>query len=176
MNKKLLKYEIIGFLFVSVIGTLCHFVYDWTNKNPVVGLFVPVNESPWEHLKLIFFPYFIYSVFESIKLTKDKFYIYTSKLIGVLVGIFMLLAVFYICTGVTGKNISAVNIISFFIGVASAFIVSYFLINNSFGGSVSNTISVICFIILALLFMFATKFQLEIPFFQDPQTKLYGAK
>lgn len=176
MNKKLLKYEIIGFIIVSIIGTILHFMYDWTNKNDIVGLFVPVNESPWEHLKLLFFPYSIYSIFESIKLTKDKFYIFTPKLISLLSGMFMTLSIFYVCTGATGKNISVVNVISFFVGVATSFLVSYHLINKSFGGSLSNTISIICFILMALIFMFATKFPIEIPLFQDPQTKLYGIK
>ena len=56
MSKTLLKLDIIGFVFVSVIGTLAHFVFEWSGNNTVVGLFCPINESPWEHLKLIFFP------------------------------------------------------------------------------------------------------------------------
>ena len=51
MSKTLLKLDIIGFVFVSVIGTLAHFVFEWSGNNTVVGLFCPINESPWEHLK-----------------------------------------------------------------------------------------------------------------------------
>ena len=56
MKPSLKKIEWISFLAASVLGTLFHFVYGWSGENPVAGLFFPVNESTWEHLKLIFFP------------------------------------------------------------------------------------------------------------------------
>ena len=52
-----LKSNIIkGILFVSIAGTLAHFVYEWSNNNYILGFFFPVNESTWEHMKLFFFP------------------------------------------------------------------------------------------------------------------------
>ena len=52
----LLKFTILGIIFTVITGTLLHFVYDLSNGNPVVGLFAPINESVWEHLKLLFYP------------------------------------------------------------------------------------------------------------------------
>ena len=52
MKNTLKKSEIFGAIFVMVFGTLMHFFYDWSGKNPVVALFAPYNESTWEHLKL----------------------------------------------------------------------------------------------------------------------------
>lgn len=37
-------------------GCVLHFVYGWL-PNAVTALFSPVNESLWEHLKLVFWPY-----------------------------------------------------------------------------------------------------------------------
>lgn len=60
-NKKFYKrYIVTGFLFVGILGTLFHFVYDWCRLARLIGLFVPVNESTWEHMKLLFFPMLIY--------------------------------------------------------------------------------------------------------------------
>ena len=57
MKDKCLKtYTIIGVFFVLAAGSLAHFLYDWTGSNAIAGLFVPVNESVWEHMKLLFFP------------------------------------------------------------------------------------------------------------------------
>ena len=56
------RYTMIGILFVLVAGTLAHFLYDWTGRNPVAGLFAPVSESIWEHMKLVFFPSVLYSL------------------------------------------------------------------------------------------------------------------
>ena len=79
MNKKLFKLEIIGFIFVSIVGTLSHFLYDWLGKNVFAGVFCPVNESPWEHLKLLFFPFAIYTVYMYIKLKNIKFNVFFAQ-------------------------------------------------------------------------------------------------
>ncbi len=60
-DKKFYKrYIVTGFLFVGIFGTLFHFVYDWCRQARLTGLFVPVNESTWEHMKLLFIPMLIY--------------------------------------------------------------------------------------------------------------------
>ncbi len=57
---------ICGILFTSVLGSLLHFVYEWTGENPLAALFSPVNESVFEHCKLLFFPALLYTLFEII--------------------------------------------------------------------------------------------------------------
>ena len=51
MNSK--KLFIWGFLFVSVIGSLLHFVYEWSGNNSIVRLFAPWNESTREPSKTV---------------------------------------------------------------------------------------------------------------------------
>ena len=48
-----LKTNLFRFIFISVLGVLLHFTYEWSGDNAVVGLFSAVNESTWEHLKLL---------------------------------------------------------------------------------------------------------------------------
>ena len=50
---------ILAAIVVFVLGTLAHFVYDWSGQNSFIGLLTPVNESTWEHMKLLFFPMLI---------------------------------------------------------------------------------------------------------------------
>ena len=52
MQKRLLRWELIGFAFTGAVGTLLHFVYEWTGGNPLIAAFCAVNESTWEHMKL----------------------------------------------------------------------------------------------------------------------------
>ena len=54
--KNIRSWLIAGFIFTAVFGTLSHFFYDWSNENVLIGLISPVNESTWEHMKLLFFP------------------------------------------------------------------------------------------------------------------------
>ncbi len=63
---------VIGIFFVLITGTLAHFLYEWTGKNFIAGLFTPVNESIWEHMKLIFFPILAYAIYIIRKLQTDN--------------------------------------------------------------------------------------------------------
>ena len=47
---------------VIVLGSLCHFLYDWSGGLSLAALFCPVNESVWEHLKLLYFPFLLVSL------------------------------------------------------------------------------------------------------------------
>lgn len=53
---KIKKYQIISAIFVCIAGTLLHFTYEIFGKNNFIASFSAVNESVWEHLKLLFFP------------------------------------------------------------------------------------------------------------------------
>lgn len=61
---KIKKYEIWGAILTIIIGSLLHFVFDWSGGNKFVAIFGAVNESTWEHLKLAFWPAFFYMFFE----------------------------------------------------------------------------------------------------------------
>ena len=75
MQKKnsILIFEIISTIFVMVLGTLLHFTYKWSNNNMLVGIFSPINESIWEHLKLMFFPMLITIIIGYLYKGKDFF-------------------------------------------------------------------------------------------------------
>ena len=58
------KWQIWGAVLTIVVGSLLHFVYGWSGEFKIVALFAAVNESTWEHLKLAFWPTFIFSIVE----------------------------------------------------------------------------------------------------------------
>ena len=41
---------VIAIIFISVIGTLLHFMYEWSGHNKVVSLFAAVNERQCQYL------------------------------------------------------------------------------------------------------------------------------
>ena len=47
---------ILTCLLAMLAGTGLHFLYEWL-PNPVTALLSPINESLWEHIKLIYWPY-----------------------------------------------------------------------------------------------------------------------
>ena len=54
MKKRLLLWETAGFLFTAAVGALLHFSYDWSGGTVLAAAFSAVNESTWEHMKLLF--------------------------------------------------------------------------------------------------------------------------
>ena len=65
MDKKEVRNWQIGVTIFSIIfGTLLHFLYEWSNENQIIALFSAVNESTWEHLKLVFFPMLVAGIVE----------------------------------------------------------------------------------------------------------------
>ena len=174
MSKKLLKHDIIGFIFVSIIGTLAHFVYEWTDESVIAALFCPINESPWEHLKLIFFPYLIWTIIQAFIMKGTKSLL-PAKFIGVFVGMTATLSFFYTYTGIIGRNIDLLNILSFFIGVFIAFLIDYIIIKSEkMQGKSENITAVILFVIMSEIFILFTFAPPLIPLFKDPITSSYG--
>ena len=66
MKRELRRWEIVGFIATGLFGTLLHFVYEWTGGNRVIAVFSAVNESTWEHMKLLFIPFLVFTVVEFI--------------------------------------------------------------------------------------------------------------
>lgn len=173
-NNILFRYTIIGFIFVSILGSLAHFFYQWSDYNFFVGLFSAVNESTWEHLKLLFFPCLIWSAAEYFLLGRPKS-LFLSKAIGVITGMAFIIIFFYTYTGAIGKSVDILNIFSFFIGAAISFTVDYQLIkNNKFNSNAELATGIALLISLCIFFILFTVYPVKIPLFKDPITSTYG--
>ena len=122
---QLKRYTLIGAIFVTVLGTLSHFFYDLSNQNFIVGFFSPINESTWEHMKLVFFPMLLFSFFAISKI-KDNYPCITSSLLsGILLGTFLIPIIFYTYTGILGYNVFILDLLTFLLSVIGAFFVAY---------------------------------------------------
>ncbi len=152
MKKHVLICTIVCALFVAVLGTLGHFFYQWSGYNHYVGLFFPVNESTWEHMKLFFFPALIcYIVLCFIKRNNHPCILYAFPK-TIFLGTFLIPVLFYTYSGILGFNVSFLDISTFYISVILSFLYLY-----------KTTVSVkkldyslawnISLIFLALLFM-----------------------
>ena len=127
--KSLKTYMILGAVFVSILGTIFHFVYDWTGNNTIISIFVPVNESIWEHTKLIFFPMLLYSIYLNKKITAKYPYINSAMILGELSGVLSIIVLYYTYSGIIGYNIAFADISIFYISVVIAFYIAYKTVN-----------------------------------------------
>lgn len=119
------RYTIVGIIFVLIIGTIAHFLYHWSGNHRIVGLFTPVNESIWEHMKLLFFPMLLYSVILIVKFRKEYPCIISALCFGILTGSVLIPLFYYAYMAVTGRDIFALDIGIFLISIIIAFWLSY---------------------------------------------------
>ena len=172
--KKIINWQIAGFAFTVIIGTAFHFLFIWTNESIVAAFVSPVNESIWEHIKLLFFPMFAYALFEYSFWGKQYARFWCIKLKGILTGMALIPTLYYTYTGIIGESLDWFNIVIFF-GVAG---LVYLVETKMFQGNKTCRIpSEYAFVILCIsgiIFFVFTFYPPEIPFFQDPVSKTYG--
>ena len=161
--------SLIGFFTVSLMGVVGHFLYELSGNNQFVGLFMPVSESVWEHLKLLFFPFMVY-VFAEIavygrKITGFLF----SRITGVIVGLVFIPTAYFIYTAVIGKNFAPLDILLYFIGVFISFNISYKRILQGHDKNIWKTVSaIILFLGISALFIGLTYFPPNTALFISP--------
>lgn len=125
MKKQILICTILCALFVAVFGTLGHFFYEWSGNNHYVGLFFPVNESTWEHMKLFFFPALLcYIVLCLLKRNNSPCIVYAFPK-AIFLGTFLIPVLFYTYSGILGFNVSFIDIATFYISVLLSFLYLY---------------------------------------------------
>ncbi len=117
--------SLVGFFAVSIMGVIGHFLYGLSGHNIAVGLFTPVNESIWEHLKLLFFPFLVYTAAEWLRYGRKTEGFLFSRAVGVMVGLVFIPVVYFAYTAVFGRNFAPVDMLLFFIAVFLSFWVSY---------------------------------------------------
>ncbi len=172
MKRSFGTWQLLGYGVTVLSGTLLHFLYEWLGESPWIAAFSGVNESTWEHMKLLFWPLFIYGIIESF-FFKDKAGFFGIKLRGTLLGLLLIPVIYYTYNGVIGKSPDWVNIAIFFISAAAVFIYEVRLYNRE-KQLKSTPAPLIALISLALLFILFTYKTPCLEIFRDPITGSFG--
>lgn len=170
-----MKIFIIGFAFISIIGTLLHFVYDWSKHNKVVALFGAVNESTWEHIKIAILPYLIWSLVDGYIYGINPNYFF-AKLVGILAIILIIPIIFYGYRLISKKAILVIDIFIFYLAIFCSQYFSYLALNMHQIPFYLNYIALILLFIIFGFYMVATLMPLETFLFKDPITNKYGLR
>ena len=130
MNRDLKRYVVEGFIIVSVLGTVFHFVYDFLGQNFFIGFFFPVNESTWEHMKLVFIPMWLYSFYGRRFIGNSKAADFAMRY-GAIMGTWFVPFIFYSYRGILGFGAQWLDIATFYVSVFMAFVVEYHILKYS---------------------------------------------
>ena len=172
MKKSYWIWSLVGFAATSLGGTLLHFLYDLSGKAKWIAPFSGVNESTWEHMKLLFWPMLLFALLQSI-FFRERGDFWCIKLRGILLGLILIPILFYTYNGAIGKSPDFINIAIFFISA----LIAYFyetrrLYKDESPCKKGRAIALLC--ALALLFALFTFKAPEIGLFRDPLTGAYG--
>lgn len=174
MKKSLSYWQTAGFLFTCIAGVILHFLFDWTNQSLLVAPFSAVNESIWEHMKLLFFPMFVFSLVENFFMEEEYDNFWCIKLRGTVLGLALIPVLYYTINGIFGAAPDWVNIAIFFVSVAISYLseTRLFIKNSLKCKSSYRAFLILCVILLAFVVM--TFNPPHIPLFKDPVTNTYG--
>ncbi len=173
MKKNISTWQFAGFIFVSAFGTLLHFLYDLTDS-AAAALFSGVNESTWEHMKLLFFPMLLFAIIQGFFIGKEYEGFWCIKLKGTLLGLILIPVLFYTLNGIFGKTPDYINIAIFFIAAAVSFIYETRQFGKEDISCKYPKAAVAVFCLIALAFWVFTFIPPEIPLFRDPINGTFG--
>ena len=173
MKRSIGLWQLMGFAITSLGGTLLHFLYEWLGEAVWIAPFSGVNESTWEHMKLLFWPMFIYAVIQSFFFQEREDF-WNIKLKGIAFGLILIPIIFYTYNGVIGRSPDWINIAIFFASAATAYIYETRQFNKDSTESKNSKIAFYLLCVIALLFVIFTFRTPKIGLFKDPLTESFG--
>jgi hypothetical protein len=173
-KRAILRYELVGMLFIILLGSVLHFTFEWSGYNPVVGMFSAVNESVWEHLKLGFWPALLYAIIEYRQIKKETNNFFLAKTVVPYAITAIIPLIFYSYTSITGESIFLIDILSFFVAVVIAQFLSYRLLIHKQLSDKLEKAALVALLLLCAAFIVFTFYPPHLPPFQDPISGEYG--
>ena len=173
MKRSIGLWELMGFAVTSLGGTLLHFLYEWLGKAVWIAPLSGVNESTWEHMKLLFWPMLLFAAVQSL-FFRDRRDFWCVKLRGILLGLVLIPVLFYTYNGVIGRSPDWLNIVIFFVSAAIAYLVEASLFRAARLRYRSERAALAILAGIALLFVIFTFLTPPLGIFRDPLTGTYG--
>lgn len=177
LRKKLRWWELAGFAAVCALGTVLQFLYDWTGESVLAAPVSAVNESTWEHMKMLYIPYFVFTMIEFPPFSEAFRNYFAGKAAAGLVGLLSIPTLFYTLGGMFGTLPDWVNIAIFFVAAAAMYLVSYLLLTRfALRGTAWQLLGFALLWALLFAFIVFTYRAPELPLFRDPQSGTFGLR
>ena len=173
MKQRSILWQAAGFALVTFGSTILHFLYDWTDGSILVAPFSGINESTWEHMKLLFWPLFLFALVQRLCFRDQENY-WCVKLAETLLGLVLIPVLFYTYSGIFGKSPDWVNIAIFYISAALVFLIEWWAFPKDRLPCRNPWLAFAALCLLGVLFVVFTFAPPQIPLFQNPITGTYG--
>ena len=173
-RRRLKRWCIVGVLAVMGLATLWHFLYEWLPCG-FLSVFCPVNESPWEHVKLFLVPPLIWFIVMYFAAGwRYPNYVFACAISLLVMPALMLLI--YLACRVLGIDSLPASIVNALVCIAAGMWVVYRMAvsRHRLHGPAFTAAAIVIFIGLFILHALLTYYPPTHFLFWDPQKKLYG--
>ena len=161
--------SVLAFLIIGTVGTLWHFIYEWSGENSLIAVIAPINESVWEHLKLLFFPAFIYFIIEYFLCKENCENYIPAAVIGIFAGMLAITAFYYTYNGILGYGVTVLDIFSYFLGLfVTLWVKRKILRNKYFCSKTAKYLSLFFTVLTAILFGVWSFYPPQLAIFNPP--------
>lgn len=153
MKNKILKWEILSFLFIGLVGASLHFTYELSDfSSNVVAYFSAVNESTWEHLKMVFFPGLVFALIEYTYVRDEVNNYLIAKTVSLFLMPLVITVGWYIYAPAVGRSIFPVDLLLFYLAVTVGQIASYKLLTRPPLANIYRRVSLAALLVMLLAF------------------------
>ena len=153
------------FALTAAAGAALHFLYDlWPNA--LTAVLAPVNESVWEHLKLLYWP-FLTAAFCLTRGAEDGRRSWCALLLGLLAAPLLLLGAYYPLACGFSLHGMALDILLYVLALAGGFFLAYRLRLRTLPGSLCGPVVIAAGLYGAALALFSFA-PPELPIFLPP--------
>ncbi len=161
---------IVGIIFTAAAGTCLHFLYQWSACRPAAALIGAVNESTWEHLKLLFFPVLLYTLLESIFFARRASGFLWARTLALMAGMALIVCGFYTYSGILGKNYFIADITLFMAGTITTFLLTIAIQKWRRNFPAHTGLAILLLVIWTALFFIFTFYPPKIGLFMLPSS------
>lgn len=160
MQRSFRLYTAAGIIFTLILGSLSHFFYEWSGNFFPIGLVSPVNESVWEHLKLLFFPALLYMLVEWHIFSYRCPQLFCKNLLGLYAGLVSMPLLYYSYTFFTGINYLWADITIFVISVLITYLLTFALRKKQFTEQLCQLAKIVLWLLLGVFLLLSVYFML----------------
>lgn len=164
INKILLRTLVLG-----IVASASHFAYELSGRNVIVGMFNPVNESVWEHLKFMFFPFLIWWIIMYLLNRKKCDITLSSWVVSAAVSLaaapIAVLFLYYAYTGALGIESLVIDILLVFVCYFLALCLAGHLLRYLKPGRCSLAASIAVIVVICVIFIWFTFCPPQLPVF-----------
>ena len=175
MNK-LIKLKILAIINITLLSFITHFIYSII-PSPLTAILFPVNESIFEHMKIIYTTTLIYGMIDYLLLNKFNIK-YNNFLLQLFltstIGIILYLIIYIPIRILLGEKL-IISILLLIIVYILMQLLSYYLLSIK-EINIPNILIIILIMIIYILFAYLTYNTPHNIFFYDTNTKIYGIK